>query len=187
MKVSLTSREKNILMVTALVIIYFLFDYFVYEPKNREGKKNNQALEEIDQKIQQHYRHIAGSASIAQEIRLVEKKVNFSKEKVSTSMPPVKFIEQLAGLCQKRNIEILSLKPRERKFPDRAYKQVLIDMDLKADFITVVQFINALKPLPVFTAIDELRIIRDRDSPRLTLRLVLETFFASEMQPEIQS
>jgi hypothetical protein len=58
------------------------------------------------------------------------------------------------------------------------YQQVLIDMQLRSDFRTLVLFMQGLEKLPVFTVVNQLEIRRDEKTPAVNCHMVLKTLLS---------
>ena len=183
MKFKLSFRETIIFFATLIVVLYFLFDFFLYSPKQKERSMAEQELAAMKQKIQDTLVFFSTQGNVVAEIAGMERKLSFYEEKFSKKEQFSRFLEQLAQQCKKLNMEVLALHPREEKFlplgsAQTEYRQVFIDMELRCDYRTVVLYMQALDTLPVFTIVEQLDIRRDEKSPTVTCHIVLKTLFS---------
>ena len=183
MKIKLSPRETIISFTSLLVVLYFLFDFFLYSPKLSEHATLTTELVSLDQKLQETAAFLTGGTQVAADVSRLEKKLSFYEEKFSTRESFVQFLEQLALQCQKYNMEVISLKPQEEQtLPATAgqtqYRQVSIDIQLHSDFHTMVRFMQAMEQLPIFTIVHQLEIRRDEKMPVVTCHLVLKTLIS---------
>jgi Tfp pilus assembly protein PilO len=183
MRIKLSFRETIITFTTLLVTLYFLFDYFLYSPKQKEYQALQQEFSSVSQKIQEALVFFSSQRNIAEEIRGLESKLTLYEEKFSKKEQFDKFLEQLAVQCRQLNMNLLTLQPKEEKvFPAQAghgqYRQISIDMELQCDYRAAVLYIQALEQLPVFVTVDHLELRRDEQSPGIIFHVVLKTLFA---------
>jgi hypothetical protein len=183
MKIKLSPREKIITFTSMLVLLYYLFDFFIYGPKVKENAILKAEIASLDQKLQETSALLTSSAQVAVDVSRLEKQLSLYEEKFSTRESFVQFLEQLALQCQKFNMEIISLKPQEEQtLPADAthtqYQQVVIDMQLRSDFRTLVLFMQGLEKLPVFTVVNQLEIRRDEKTPGVNSHLILKTLLS---------
>jgi len=174
--VSLTARERMIVLITLFGLIWFVFDFFFYGPKSREMEEIKRKIVTTENKIAESFIEILNPSGYASEIESMERKIRFCRKNLLRSQSSGKILEQLAGLCERLDIDIMSLRPRTKKLSSMKYHQVFITMDLKCDFKTVVRFMNALRALPVFTLVNALEIRRGKELPEHEFHIVLETF-----------
>jgi len=183
MKIKLSPRETIISFTALLVVLYFMFDFFLYNPSLKEHSVLQTELASLDQKLQETASFLTGGTQVAADVSRMEKRVSFYVEKFSVRENFVQFLEQLALQCQKFNMEVISFKPQEEQtLPADAshtqYQQVVIDMQLRSDFRTLVLFVQALEKLPVFTVVNQLEIRRDEKTPGVNCHLVLKTLLS---------
>jgi len=183
MKIKLSPRETIISFTALLVVVYFMFDFFLYSPKLKEQSSLRTALASVDQKLQETAAFLTGGSQVAFDVSRMEKKLSFYEEKFSTRESFVQLLEQFALQCQKLNMEIISLKPTEEQTvtadaaPAR-YRQISLDIQLRGDFPAMVRFMQAMEQLPIFTLVDQLTIRRDEKSPAVTCQLILKTLIS---------
>ncbi len=185
LKIPLSFREKVLGIIIMFALVCFLFDYALYTPKKRQVQKIKNELESIDKKIRENFNNFSEPAGITRQISLLEDKSRFLKKSFSISVNPGRYIEEVAGLCHKLDIEILSLKPGETGVPNHNFRHVFVEMGMQCDYKTIVLFMKELASLTVINIVDSLKIQKDRDSGPLKFHLVIEAFFPNGKQQEI--
>lgn len=183
MKIKLSPRETIITFTFILVLLYFLFDFFLYRPKVKEHGILKAEIASLDQKLQETSALLTSGTQVSADVSRLEKQLSFYEEKFSTRETFVQLLEQLALQCQTFNMEVISLKPQEEQTlqADAAhtqYQQVVIDMQLRSDFRALVFFVQAMEKLPVFTVVNQLEIRRDEKTPGVNCHLVLKTLLS---------
>ena len=86
---------------------------------------------------------------------------------------------EIARICKKNNIEILSISPAEtKKDAFQKYRDVLIEMNLRCDYKTIILFMQDIKSLPGINIVKFFKIHASaEDLSPLEFTLVLEAFF----------
>jgi len=175
--VSISSREKALVFVIGLALLYAGFDLFFYGPEGREEQKLQQELQAMDGKIQESYGAVTSPGALAREIKMLERKLRFCEEVLDKQPPPGRQLEQLALLCRDLDVEIISLRPREAALTGSGFKQLFISMDVKCDFQTLAVCLAGIRRLPWFSIVESLDVQRaEEPSGALKATLVLRSF-----------
>ncbi len=176
---SISSRERILGTIIIFVLLYFLFDYIIYTPKLRLARSIEQEVEFIDQKIKESFKDFTSPLQIKHKIKDLENRQEFFEKKFSQTKNTSTHLMEIARICKKNNIEILSISPAEtKKDAFQKYRDVLIEMNLRCDYKTIILFMQDIKSLPGINIVKFFKIHASaEDLSPLEFTLVLEAFF----------
>ncbi len=187
LSVSLSRRERIIVFIAGFAVVWLLFDYMIFSPISREAEELQKELDKVEQKIQENYAAIINPESLHREIAKLEQKISFFEHHLPEAGKTGEVLTRFAELCNSGNIDVNSLNPRVVQLPEREYNQILVHMNMLADFKQIIVFMASLRSLEFFTIVEDFQIRREPGPRKRTASMVLKTFAVSSRSSKKQA
>ncbi len=184
-QITLSPREQVLIAGSVLVVLFWAFFSFVYEPKKREI---NVLREEI-QMGRQNWKTMEAAVTDLDrlETEVTEERANLAlrKSTLSTERRMVQILEQLSKEARRLNITLLSLSSvrkqqesegRREGVASRYGKQV-IAVTMRCPYAVLSSYLKRLGGSPFYVEIEDVTIERfEGHYPDLLVSLTLSTY-----------
>lgn len=166
----LKNRTLNIgLKIAAVVLFFFALHFFaqeiVFKPLVREMKK----YDDVQNKLLLTERLVKEYPDARNHTKEIQVKIDALKEKSVSSKELPRIIQQLTKKSSELKMDIISIKPVDKvDFKEAALPQGIskdyIEVVVRAPYVTIGEYLKALKEMPIVFTIEGISLERTMDS-----------------------
>lgn len=199
------NRIIKVIIYCAIIIFVLLLLYlFLGRPAAGYSKRLRLELKSRELKLQESERLIRSLPNPQAAITEMEKKVQEFKDMGVSRKQLPKLIQLLGRLSTERNINVISIRPREDMRPaseslPTGISKVYVEMIFNGSYKTIGEFLKALNEIPTFFSIESMLLEKEEDigqppsepkkpgekpevkSSQLTATLILSTYMVWEL------
>lgn len=163
LNITLSSREKKLLLATLSIFFLAIFYLFILEPQIKKIAKGKRELKKLGLELKKNLR-------ICQTRSVIEKNYLELRKKVVAQAPREEELSQLLSSlensAQEAKILPLSIEPspiKEYEF----YRKLTVEMALQGDLASLTKFFYHLQYSPYRFIVDKLLIISGEEKSKL--------------------
>jgi Tfp pilus assembly protein PilO len=175
---ALKKREKIMVGVAVLVVLYFAVDFLLISPMQKEIKKSRHELNELEEKLS----NLATTAHSTQQLKgRVQEKERFldsAKGRIVGQDQIRFFLNQLAQESKRLNFEIVALRisrehpvegpkkeePGQNKNGEpQTFTKIVADVTLNGSYGAFRTYLNKLEDLPLFMEMGPVTIVGPKE------------------------
>ncbi len=170
MKIKLSERERWLLFVTILTLVFYVFFQYLYAPRSSE----NDALTERLKMQRLELRTSQEKARILQNLELIP--LEKQRAKKSKEEQVIEALQHISLEVSKLKLNMLSIRPRlEEKNVDSA-KAVFMDIAFTGRYNVIYKFMSALEKLPILIMVDSMSM-KKTETSEINVNMVLSIYY----------
>jgi len=104
-----------------------------------------------------------------------DKETKKIEDKLDKAIQLSEFVGEINRLAKNNNIEIIN-ESRTNGKPRLGYNPILQELDIEASYKAIRKFIFKLHTLPTWTLVQDINILRQKNTRKLKVKLILITF-----------
>ncbi|QPJ62537.1 MAG: type 4a pilus biogenesis protein PilO [Candidatus Nitronauta litoralis] len=182
----LSTRERLILALVAVVVVGVGYLNFVYDPLTKKLKTIDNQIAQVQGEIGSFQQAISGlrRQNIQQKIQMargeivrIQDEMQFFQTRMSGQVQDV--IGVLKRQAALHGIRLKSINSEESPAggPNLQYRKVEISLKMESGYPGIGNFIQALEEVPAIIAVENLEVVREpKTLPRLKTSLTLRLF-----------
>jgi Tfp pilus assembly protein PilO len=156
----LSSRETSILIITLVLIVFFMVYQFVIKPMN-EGATD------IDDRLRLDYKQLMKASQLVAQESLVEARyknlVNLIGKEDSDEAQMPTIISKIEAAAHESNIHIANIQP-QRSTVQNEVRFLGVELEIEGQWLDIVQFMSLLQQQPNFYFVNELNLEKYSDT-----------------------
>lgn len=170
MKINISDRERLLLIIAGLVLVFAFFYWVIFQPKLKEIFTLRQQLKEVNLQYK-----LANEKSLLlknMEVTPLEKlRANKGKEEQI-----LEALHYLAKEISRLDLNLLSIRPRNEERTVDLAKVVFLELTFTGKYNPIYKFMSALEKLPILIMVDSMTMSRGSDA-QLSVNMLLAVYY----------
>ena len=168
----LKEREKIVLLIGALAVAFWGFDYLYYSPQKKKIMNLKAEIQTADYKLKESAVFRQGVESLEQGVSRLEQQLQGHHQQVLRGEEFRTFLKQLARDSARLQMKMISLSPQEEKIspapekkasPPLPYRRVAVHLVLHATYNALGNYLAGIQQLPFLVTLDHLQVERKEE------------------------
>ncbi len=179
----LKEREKIVILIGALALAFWGFDYFYYTPQKKKIMNLKAEIQAAEYKLKESAVFRKGVTGLEQDLTRLEGELQGHHQRVLRGEEFRTFLKQLARDSARLQMKMISLSPQEEKdspSPEEKassplpYRRVAVHLVLHATLNALENYLRGIQELPFLVTLDHLQVERKEELlPYLVMTLEL--------------
>ncbi|NWF57049.1 MAG: hypothetical protein HXY45_19885 [Syntrophaceae bacterium] len=179
----LREREKIVILIGALAVAFWGFDYFYYTPQKKKIMNLQAEIQAAEYKLKESAVFRKGVVGLEQDLTRLEGELQGHHQRVLRGEEFRTFLKQLARDSARLQMKMISLAPQEEKdsppLEKKAssplpYRRVTVHLVLHATLNALENYLRGIQELPFLVTLDHLQMERKEELlPYLVVTLEL--------------
>jgi len=168
----LKEREKIIILIGALAVAFWGFDFFYYTPQKKKIMNLKAEIQAAENKSKESAILRTGVENLELELSRLEKQLQGHPQKVLQGEEFRAFLKQLAGESARLQMKMISLSLQEEKLspsPEKKassslpHRRVAVHLVLHATYNALGNYLKGIQQLPFLVTLDLLQVERKEE------------------------
>ncbi len=180
-------QQIRIIKIIGLIIIVYIYYNYLYLPKKKQVNEFRFKLESIESEIKKARTDADYLEKMQKEIKTVEERWNYVKQKVPSKKQIPQILEALAKAATGSDIYYVSIVPEGTQYysaimiKNLTYEKLPIKINLQCRYKDLGDYISKLNNLYRLIKVEDIEINADENiTPLLNVHLIVSTYIASE-------
>jgi len=170
MKINLSERERLLVIIVGLVLVFAFFYWAVFQPKLKEIFILWRQLKEVNLQYK-----LANEKSLLLKNMEVTPLENLRAKKGKEEQI-LEALHYIAKEISRLDLNLLSIRPRHEERTVDLAKVVFLELTFTGKYNLIYKFMEALEKLPILIMVDSMAISRGSDS-QLSVNMVLAVYY----------
>lgn len=170
MKLKLSERERWLLLVTTIVVVFYVFYTFLLTPISTQIGSQQQKLTalKLDLRVAEE------KAKLLQKLELLPLQTMRAKKNKEEQV--IEALNYISSTISKLDLTLLSIRPRLTEQAVGSAKVIFIDLSFSAGYNKIYQFMGALEKLPILILVDSMTMSRG-SGQNLSVSMVVSVYY----------